>query len=391
MPERPEPAQPPDDGPGQFGGGWGDVSGRPEGYGAAQPPPAGPGQPGPGQPGYGQPGGPGGPGQPGAYGQYGPSTGGYGPTPMGPAPQPGIIPLRPLTLGEIYDGAFRSIRANPTVMFALSAVVVALLSVIQAIATWNTYEQLNDLLGNLGQANEVADLDAMVQGLQSQLLTSGIGGVVSFIVTTILTGLLIHSVSQSVIGRRMTLGEVWAATRPQIGRLLLLTLAILLAVVLMIGVFVVLVVLAVASGSNGLIIVVGLVSLLGMIFGALFVATVTVLATPALVLERASVGAALRRSFRLTMPTFWRVAGIYLLTTILTAILASIIVYPLQMISQTIGGFGPVTTIAGLVGSTVATALTTPFMAAVIALLYIDIRIRTEGLDLELARAAQEP
>ena len=30
-------------------------------------------------------------------------------------------------------------------------------------------------------------------------------------------------------------------------------------------------------------------------------------------------------------------------------------------------------------------------MAAVIALLYIDIRIRTEGLDLELARAAQEP
>ena len=35
--------------------------------------------------------------------------------------QPGIIPLRPLGMGEIYDGAFRAVRANPRVMFGLAA------------------------------------------------------------------------------------------------------------------------------------------------------------------------------------------------------------------------------------------------------------------------------
>ena len=36
---------------------------------------------------------------------------GYPQQPM--ALQPGVIPLRPLTLGDIFNGAIRYIRANP--------------------------------------------------------------------------------------------------------------------------------------------------------------------------------------------------------------------------------------------------------------------------------------
>ena len=41
------------------------------------------------------------------------------------------------------------------------------------------------------------------------------------------------------------------------------------------------------------------------------------------------------------------------------------------------------------VAAILASVLTTPFTASVVALLYIDLRIRREGLDVELARAAE--
>ena len=40
------------------------------------------------------------------------------------------MPLRPLTLGEILDGAVQTIRQNPKVMLGLSAVVNLVLSVV---------------------------------------------------------------------------------------------------------------------------------------------------------------------------------------------------------------------------------------------------------------------
>jgi hypothetical protein len=42
------------------------------------------------------------------------------------------------------------------------------------------------------------------------------------------------------------------------------------------------------------------------------------------------------------------------------------------------------------VGSVLASTVTAPFTAALTALLYIDLRIRREGLDVALARAATQ-
>ncbi|GAA3310379.1 hypothetical protein [Nonomuraea dietziae] len=51
------------------------------------------------------------------YGQQG-----YGYMPP-PALRPGIIPLRPLGLGDIYDGTIKLIRSNPKAVLGLSAIV----------------------------------------------------------------------------------------------------------------------------------------------------------------------------------------------------------------------------------------------------------------------------
>ncbi len=399
--------------PGQGHGGYGGrptpsgPGAAPSGWGA-QPAPGGYGQQGPGHgqqgPGHGQQGPPthgqqGPPTygqqqppsygqQPGSYGQYGAQGGGMPPA-WGPAPQPGIIPLRPLTLGEIYDGAIRSIRTNPAVMFVLSAVLVALATVVQGIATWGFFEELNTLVGMDPATLEAMDPSSLLATLQSALLGYTISGLVSFLITTILNGLLIHAVSQAVIGRKMSLEEVWSATKGQIPRLLALSLVVSLLLVLVAGLCVGLIALLILT-ENAVVIGLGVLFLVVvMLVAMLAVITLTVLATPALVLERAKVFTALRRSFLLTKQTFWRVLGIYLLTAILVGILGSIISYPVAMFGQFLGGM-TVSYLLTLVANVISLAVTTPFMAAVTALLYIDVRMRLEALDVELARAAQE-
>lgn len=349
------PTPPPGGGDQQHGqgNGWGDV---------------------PQVPSYGAPG-------PQTYGQYGAPQ----QNPMYTVAQPGIIPLRPLTMGEIYDGAFKAIRANPAVMFGLAAIVVAVVTIIQGALTWGLSEELNRLAGQIDPTTQ--DLEELSGTLSASLLPSLLSSVVSFIVTTVLNGILIHSVSQSVIGRKLPLGELWKLVRPQLLKLLALTLLIsLIAAVAMFLCFVP-ALLAGLSGELGLMVGLMLLGLLLGLLAMLFVIIATVLATPVLVLERSGIIAALRRSWALTRPSFWRVTGIYLLTMILIAIVAGVVSAPVGMLGQVVGGITGMT-VAQLIGTIAAAAITTPFAAGVVALLYIDIRIRREGLDTELAAAA---
>src|SRR6266851_3911479 len=95
---------------------YGPPAGGQQGYGQHPGSQSGYGQPGYGQPGYGQPG-------------YGPARGAW-PTHAPSAPKPGVIPLRPLVVGEILDGAFSSIRQNPKATLGLSAILLTITGVI---------------------------------------------------------------------------------------------------------------------------------------------------------------------------------------------------------------------------------------------------------------------
>ena len=109
-------------------------------------------------------------------------------------------------------------------------------------------------------------------------------------------------------------------------------------------------------------------------------------------LEKLGVIAGLTRGWRLSRGSFWRLLGIYLLTSVIVGVVASIIVGPASMIA-TFVSLNPFSDPLALaitgVGSILGSVLTTPFTAAVVALLYIDTRIRREGLDVELTRAAE--
>ena len=353
--------------------GWGPGLNQPIGYGPAPQPPA-PAAPQYGQPQYGQP-------------QYG-APPGFGQAGYTPPTQRGIIPLRPLSLGEVFDGAFRSIRANPRVMFGFSAIVVTVSVTISTLIQWYSFGWLGDLMS----APTLEEDMFAAQDLTSMLIGYIALIVVSLAATTVLTGVLILSVSRSVIGQQTSVAETWQRARPQIWRLLLLTLLVTLIVAIGPALWIGAIVGAAALEQTGLAVLLFFVGLLGMVAWAAWISTRTLLSTPALMLEKLGVIAGLTRGWRLSRGSFWRLLGIYLLTTIIVGVVASIIVGPASMIA-TFVSLNPFSDPLALaitgVGSILGSVLTTPFTAAVVALLYIDTRIRREGLDVELTRAAE--
>lgn len=368
------------------------------------------------QAGYGQ-----GPYGHGPYGQ-GPYSGApYGQTPYGqspygspygqwvpPAPKPGIIPLRPLTVGEILDGAFTALRRNPSATLGLSAMVMTVYGVISAVATLIvTHLVANVPVGDQGstltsaQARHFAEVGLPLYGITL---------VVSFLADAILTGMLTAVVGHAVLGRQIGIGEAWRTARRRfwtiIGSTLLTGLVIL--GVLICGVIVIAIGAAFIAGhvaAAGVpLIVIG-------IAGALFLVVMFwvrfSLAAPAVVLEWQGPGASLSRSWRLTRKSSWRVFGILVLTEVIVVIATGVLDVPFAVISAIIGhgSNGPVIFGSSGIGSTspsvavilitavggiVAGSVTRPVLAGARSLLYVDLRMRREGLDIVLQSASNQ-
>ena len=319
---------------------------------------------------------------------------GYAPVPQ--APRPGVVPLRPLGLGEILDGAVQTMRHNPKVMFGLSALVAGIAAVVSTLM----------LVIGLPQLLSGADLErGTVDSTEIAALVSG--GVVGFLVPAVfqalalavLNGILIIAVSEAVIGRRPTAGDVlhrvgWGG----VGRLLLLTvLTTLIALVVIAAVtvpVVLLYLLAVPAGVVGTLLGLPLLAVVGLLLMAKLA-----FAAPALLLEELSVPAALRRSWRLVTGSFWRVLGILLLSAAIAWAASGLLQLPFSLLGElaaaAAGGADAspqtavtISTAVGNLGSVLGSAVVAPFSAGVVSLLYIDLRIRREGLDVALQRAA---
>ena len=307
-----------------------------------------------------------------------------------PALQPGIIPLRPLGLGEILDGAVRAVRANPSVMFGLSSVVVTVAVALQTLVQLYVAGLLGAALGDVGLDDGASAADS---ALMSELL-AGSGGQVLTIpllvpVTSVLTGLLIVSVSRSVLGQRVPLREVWRTRR--VWLLVAFGLLQLLGSVLAFALWIGGVVALAAAGADGAAVVLALLGGLLLLVAVAWVTTRTLLVPPALMLEGMPFWSTVVRAWRLTRGSFWRLLGIYLLSSLLISVLMYLVVVPAAVvagIATATTGSEAVTVVVSALGQVVGLTLSTTFLAAVVALLYVDVRIRREGLDLELARAA---
>ncbi|WP_033287098.1 DUF7544 domain-containing protein [Streptomyces sp. NRRL F-525] len=387
--EQPPPAQ------------WSAPTGAP-GQGQAPPPPP----PGPGW-GGGHPGGPAGPGGPGGYGGYGGyggpggngAPGGWGTGWGGPPPaaKPGVIPLRPLGVGEILDGAVSTMRTYWRTVLGVSLSVAVVMQTIVVLVQGFAF---NDLASTNALDDPNASASEVTRAMSEAFLSTGVVYLVVLIGTVVATALLTSVTSRAVLGKPVTAGEAWRDARPQVLKLFgLICLLILMAVVL-IGVPTVPgIIVAVTGSQDGGIALAVLGGLAGCVV-TLWLAIRFSLASPALMLEKQGIIKSMTRSAKLVRGSWWRIFGIQLLAQIIASILSSILVIPFAFIAGLFSGDG----ISGLVdgtgglgwtfliisglGSVIGRMIAFPITAGVTVLLYIDQRIRREALDLDLARAA---
>ncbi|MEZ0494463.1 glycerophosphoryl diester phosphodiesterase membrane domain-containing protein [Kineococcus sp. TBRC 1896] len=329
-------------------------------------------------------------------------AGGAGPgSSRAPAPRPGIVPLRPLGLGEVWDGAFRAFRQNPKVMVGLSAIVVVATSLVSLLASVVTTRDAMGLLDRLEAGPAGVSADEVFSLVQRSLPLIGVSVVLQLVAVQVLNGMLITSVSRAVLGRTVGFAELWRVCRPRVLRLVGLSLVVSLAS-LLVGLVtlapgVLLLVFADSGTGIGLGVAAAVLGALAWAVGAAYLWVKWSMATPAMLLEELGIGAALRRSFRLTRRSFWRLFGIQLLTAAVVYAVVAAVGFPFSLVGGIVSAAvgDPASTGAVLVqqsittlGSMVGSIVAYPFLASVTALLYVDLRMRREGLDVELHRAS---
>ena len=354
----------------------------PPGY-HGYPPPGYQGYPPPGYQPYPPPGYQGHP--PAGYPGYPPPAYGALP-PVPPAIKPGVIPLRPLTLTDILNGAFSYIRTNPKATLGLTTVVVViaqLIGLVLQIGPLAAMGELGVLRGEDGST--AAELGSSASGLASAFTTllSGI----------VLSGMLTVIIGRAVFGASITIGEAWQRVRGRFLPLIGYTLLWLLAVA--VPVFAVVFVIAVLASVSGVAaFIVAIPLIIGLIALLIYFWTVLSFAAPLIVLERLGVFPAIKRSITLVKGDFWRVLGIRLLATLVAGVVAAAVSIPFSLGGQLLllGGESTTTILTALVlvaiGGAVGQIITAPFSAGAVVLLYTDRRMRAEAFDLVLQTGA---
>ncbi len=316
-----------------------------------------------------------------------------------PPPKPGLIPLRPLTLGAMLGASFQVLRRNPRPMFGFALLLTGVVSlstlVIVGLVTVGAINRIDSATG--------ADADIVAAGSVATILLSALIPIVlSLVIGAILQGIVSLEVARGTLGEKLRLGGLWRAARGRLGALIGWTLLVtaIVAVVLLIVILLV-IALGAFGGVGGAIaaVLLGILVFLGLIVVSVWLSTKLALVPSALMIERLTLRAAIARSWSLTNGFFWRSFGILILVAFIINTATSIITTPLQLIAGLGTGLlnpngdvgaaavsGIVISLLVVLVSVVFGAIAAVVQSATAALIYIDLRMRKEGLDLELAR-----
>jgi len=314
-----------------------------------------------------------------------------------PPPKPGLIPLRPLGFGTLLGAPFQVLRRNPKATFGSALIVQAatLLVTLVVVGVVSFFA-----ISRIASA-PVDEQDAVEAGAMLTIVLSALVPVaLAIVASALLQGVIVLEVSRATLGEKLRLGALWRQVGkrvwPLVGWTLLLSAALLVGVLLIGGVVFVCVLLG--GGWIALAVIVGVFGGLGLVALGAWVSTKTAVVPSLIVLERLSIGRAIRRSWSLTGGFFWRTLGVLLLITVIVNVVAQVVTTPLSFLfgmvislidpNAAIEAFIPaaVLYILTLLIALVLGAVTAVVQSAAVALIYIDLRMRKEGLDLELQR-----
>ncbi|UQW99394.1 hypothetical protein [Streptomyces sp. RerS4] len=358
--------------------------------------------------------------RPGAHGRGGDGAPQWGGWPAA-APRPGVIPLRPLTLGDIVSGCFATLRGHGKtlvgVLLAVQGIVLTVMAVAAGITVATVHAHIEPVFdapyGEAPASEHVVPLVVAAAVLFVLLFVIGMLGV------SVIAAVCPAVLREAVTGRPTTFRAMWRASvrrAPAVaGALFLSALIAGSPVFLALAVWGALVASVDSHGSAFALL--GVLPLLMLAAAPLSVwlSTRYSLASAVVVLEDAHPVTGLRRSVALVRGDWWRIFGI----TILAGLLAGAIAYVIQLPFHLIGTFALMPAAAAmpygddasagvvvalvfalfliLVAGAAGQAFQIGFTQLASALLYVDQRIRREGLaealltDLATAAATAAP
>jgi hypothetical protein len=217
--------------------------------------------------------------------------------------------------------------------------------------------------------------------------------VVYFITYAVALGATTVAVSQIYMGQPLSIRAAYAPLRGLVGRLALLLLLVsirLVGIVLLLFAFIGFAGALAAAGSP---IVAGVIMLaggFGMFMLWIWVVLRYAVSVPAAVLEDESATEAIRRSIVLTKGSLLRVFVLVTFTMVITYAVLAVFQGPFLFAAAMAGPDSSAffwMNLLGTVTGSIGGAFTAPLMIVAFAVLYYDLRVRNEGLDLQLMLA----
>ena len=255
--------------------------------------------------------------------------------------------LRPLGIGEILDAGVKVYRSRFATMLEAVAVVIVPVQVLNVLITLS----LPDTSTTAGTTTTTSNSEWA--GFAALLLVF----VINVVSSALAEAACLKAVSDTYLGTESDWRESLRFGFRRFGSLVWLTLI------------------------HGVIVLLGLAAC---IVPGVWLYVAWSVAVPVLLIEGPRGFQALRRSFDLVRRRWWPTAGILILANLLvTAIAAGIgfLSLPLLFAGRD-NEF--VYDLASAVFGAAASVLTIPFVAAVVAVIYFDLRVRKEGFDLQL-------
>lgn len=299
--------------------------------------------------------------------------------------------LRPLGLGQLLDRAIRLYRRNFVTFIGIIASVYVPITVFQLLLTIINIPRTIETLERLSNSSaQPPSWGSLVDLWSTTTSAGGASWFLTFILTFVLvngaaTAALVRAVSDSYLGEPVSI----LGSFRKIGRRWLRLIGALLLAALI---------------GLGILLYWFVVPCLGWITGLgiwlYFLWVIQALIAPILVLEDQSAGGAIRRAWDLSRRRFWWALGfmfiLYIFSQIVVtapAALASGVLNAVLGSWASAGDPASVLTIQTVVQSLVSLALNLiylPLQLTATILLYFDLRIRTEGFDLDVLSASIE-
>src|SRR2546430_4075205 len=283
------------------------------------------------------------------------------------ASTPAPIRFRPMPLPELLDELFRLYRRHFSLIVAVS-LLVALPALVWSLVT-GIYRLNSASYANIFTTTGSATPSFNSQQLSNLLGALALGFIGGFFLLPISLGAVFRAITNVALGRPATIGSV---LRETLARYLPLLGLVALGILMLIG--------WIIAETIGFILLI--LPGFAVFCAAVYLAVRWSLVVAAMMAEDIGPIRGLGRSWNLVSGSWWRTFGILLIVGIMQGIISYGLVILVSVIAALVSTGDFRAAVVQVVG-TLVSAVVTPIAYIAVVLLYFDLRVRKEGLDLD--------